>query len=43
MNKYLKPTLEEIIVVSSDVILSSNIEINETNATFGGSTPDEIM
>ena len=42
MKKYLKPLFEEIIVNSEDVILSSNIEVNESNATFGG-TPDEIF
>ena len=42
MKKYIKPTTEEIIVNSNDVILSSNIDVKETNATFGG-TPDEVF
>ena len=42
MKKYLKPLFEIIIVNSEDVILSSTITVNESNATFGG-TPDEIF
>ena len=42
MKKYLKPFVEEIIVNSEDVIMASKIEVNESNATFGG-TPDEII
>ena len=43
MKKYLRPFVEEIIVTSEDVILSSGIEVNESNAIFGGTTPDEVI
>ena len=43
MKKYNKPLFEEIIVTSEDVILASKIEVNNTNATFDGTTPDEVM
>ena len=43
MKKYNKPLFQEIIVTSEDVILSSGIEVNESNATFGGTTPDEVF
>ena len=43
MKKYNKPLFEEIIVASEDVILSSGIEVKESNATFGATTPDEVF
>ena len=42
MKKYIKPLSEEIIVNSEDVILASQIDVKESNATFGD-TPDEVF
>jgi hypothetical protein len=41
MKKYNKPLFEEIIITSKDVILSSGIEVNNTNAGFNN--PDETL
>lgn len=42
MKKYLKPLLEEIIVIAEDVILASKIEVSGSNASYGDK-PNEIF
>ena len=41
MKKYVKPNVEDMLIVTEDVILSSGLEMNNTNAGFN--IPDEVL
>ena len=41
MKKYVKPNVEYMLIVTEDVILSSGLEMNDTNAGFN--IPDEVL
>lgn len=41
MKKYVKPSVEDMLIVTDDVILSSGLQTNESNAGFN--MPDEVL
>ena len=41
MRNYVKPIVEETLVLTNDVLAASGIEINNTNAGFNN--PDETL
>lgn len=41
MRNYVKPIVEETLVLTNDVLATSGIEINNTNAGFNN--PDETL
>ena len=41
MKNYLKPMIEETLVLTNDVLATSGIEVNNANAGFNN--PDETL
>ena len=39
--EYVKPSVEDMLIVTDDVILSSGLQTNESNAGFN--MPDEVL